>query len=558
MKESPLRSRRFAILLAMSFAVTPPSLGAPSLVEAGSRPNILLILCDDMGWSDLGCYGGEVETPNLDRLAAQGMRFTQFYNNAKCTTTRASLVTGLYPRRRGPLLRRDMVTLGEVLAGAGYRTALSGKWHLGQGPDTHPWRRGFQEFYGLLDGCCNYFDPSRPDPKYKGGRVRRFGRNDRKVTEFSGDFYTTDAFTDHAIETVRKFTAEKKPFFLHLCYTAPHYPLHARQEDIAKYRGRYRIGWEEMRRRRYRRQIDMGLIDPGRYKLSSVDSRSYSWDTADQDFEDLRMAVYAAMIDAMDRNIGRLLSALNELDIEKDTLVIFLSDNGGCAEEPGGRDPEKRRPGPVDDYVAVGPAWGWAQNAPFRRYKVWMHEGGINTPCIVRWPGRVPAGAITDEVAHIIDVMPTLCEVAGVDYPKRFKDREVLPCEGLSLLPVFQGDKRDGHARLFWEFSGNRAVREGRWKLVWDKLVRKWELYDLDANRTETEDLAPRHPERVRSLSERWFYWAGRTGVPIPDPAKKKKQKKKQKKREKKGQKKDRSGKKAGSGEKKKDHPSNE
>ena len=219
-----------------------------SLAWSAERPNIVLIMCDDMGWSDIGCYGGEVQTPNLDRLAAAGMRFTQFYNNAKCTTTRASLVTGLYPRPKGGLLKTNMVTIGEVLQSAGYRTVLCGKWHLGHSKTTHPYHRGFEEYYGLLDGCCNYFDPSRPDPPYKGGRVRYFGHNDERITQFPDDFYTTDAFTEHAIESIRPLAAAGQPFFLHLCYNAPHYPLQARPAEIAKYRGKFLMGWEAMRR----------------------------------------------------------------------------------------------------------------------------------------------------------------------------------------------------------------------------------------------------------------------------------------------------------------------
>ncbi|MDH3582683.1 MAG: arylsulfatase [Phycisphaerae bacterium] len=486
----------------------------------GSRPNVVLIMCDDMGWSDIGCYGGEIRTPHLDRLAAEGMRFTQFYNNAKCTTTRASLVTGLYPRRSGGLLNSSMVTLGEVLKSAGYQTSLSGKWHLGRGATTHPYHRGFDEYYGLLDGCCNFFNPARPDPSYKGGRVRYFAHNDRRITEFPKGFYTTDAFTDHAIETVRRFSRSDKPFFLHLTYTAPHYPLHAKPEDIARYRGTYRMGWDLLRRDRYERQVKMGLIDRETYPLSQRDSRSYAWKTAKRDFEDHRMAVYAAMIDSMDQNIGRLMAALAELQVDEQTLVMFLSDNGGCAEEPGGRDPAKRRPGPEDDYVAVGPAWGWASNAPFRRYKSWVHEGGVNTPFIARWPGKIRPGTINRDVAHIIDIMPLLTELAGTAYPRTYEGHEILPVEGLSMLPLLAGEQRPGHAELCWEWSGNRAIRSGDWKLVRDKSAREWELYDLSRDRTETRDLAAKHPQRVESMSAAWFDWAKRTGLKVR-PAKK-------------------------------------
>ena len=479
------------------------------------RPNIVLIMCDDMGWSDIGCYGGEVRTPNIDALAREGARFTQFYNNAKCTTTRASILTGLYPRRnkrRGGLMRTSVVTIGEALKASGYRTALSGKWHLGDGKTTHPWRRGFDEFYGLLDGACNFFNPTRPDPKYKGGRVRTFGRNGDPITTFPKDYYTTDAFTDHAIESVRKFTKEGKPFLLHVTYTAPHYPLHAKPKDIAKYVGKFRMGWEKMRKQRYARQVKMGLIDPKTWPLSEGDSRSYPWDSANQEFEDLRMAVYAAMIDSMDQNIGRLMKTLKDLNIEKNTIVMFLSDNGGCAEEPGGRDPSQRNPGPVDDYVAVGPSWGWAQNAPFRRYKSWVHEGGISTPFIVRWPGKVKAGSINRQVGHIIDLMPTFLEVAGGKYPKTYQGNEILPVEGRSLVPVLEGKTRPEPDYLAWEWSGNRAYREGRWKVVWDKLVESWELYDIPVDRTETRNLAGEYPERTAAMAAKWAAWAKRMG----------------------------------------------
>jgi arylsulfatase len=481
--------------------------------DSAPRPNIVLILCDDMGFSDIGCYGGEVQTPTLDRLASEGMRFTQFYNNAKCTTTRASIITGLYPRRQGGLLQRNMVTLGEVMRAAGYRTILSGKWHLGRGENTHPFRRGFDAYYGLLDGCCNFFNPMQADPPYKGGRVRHFGQDDRRITEFPPGYYTTDAFTDHAITHMNEAAAAGQPFFLHLCYTAPHYPLHAKAEDIAKYRGKFKLGWDVMRRLRYERQIALGLLDPETWKLSGRDSRSYDWAEADHDFEDHRMAVYAAMIDAMDRNIGRLMDALRQSGVADNTLLLFLSDNGGCSEEPGGRDPSQRTPGPGTDYVAVGPAWGWAQNAPFRRYKSWVHEGGITTPLIAWWPGHVPANSWCRQPAHIIDFMPTFLELAGGTYPKTFAGQEILPVEGKSLQALLRGNKRKPHSQLCWEWAGNRAIRAGDLKLVWDKGVKKWELYDLSQDRTETNDLADQQAARVRALSDAWFAWAEQTGL---------------------------------------------
>jgi len=490
---------------------------SPLLAHADGRPNIILIMVDDMGWSDIGCYGGEVQTPNLDQLAAEGMRFTQFYNNAKCTTTRASIVTGLWPRPEGDLLKTNMVTLGEVLGDAGYATALSGKWHLGNSETTHPFHRGFQEYYGLLDGCCNFFNPLQPDPEYKGGRIRKFGHNDQPVKLFPKNYYMTDAFTDHAIETIKKNVQSNpnRPFFQHITYTAPHYPLHAKPEDIAKYKGKFMMGWEKMREQRYERQLAMGLIDGERYQLTPTDSDAYDWESADQEFEDHRMAVYAAMVDSVDQNIGRLLQALKELQVDDNTLICFLSDNGGCAEEPGGRNPEERNAGPGDDYVAVGPSWGWAQNAPFRRHKSWLQEGGSNTPMIAWWPGKVEANSITEEPGHIIDFMATFVEMAETKYPKKRNGESILPLEGKSLLPIFAGKKRRGHRYMAWEWSGNRAYREGDMKVVWDKLVKEWELYNLSTDRTESFNLAQSQPETTQRLVKAWHDWAEETGTRV-------------------------------------------
>jgi|TARA_B110000467_G_scaffold161953_1_gene184083 arylsulfatase A-like enzyme len=490
-----------------------------SISSHAARPNIILIMVDDMGWSDIGCYGGEIQTPNLDRLAGEGMRFTQFYNNAKCTTTRASIVTGLWPRRTGELLKTNMVTLGEVMQDAGYATALSGKWHLGHGETTHPYNRGFQEFYGLLDGCCNFFNPVQPDPDYKGGKTRVFGHNDQGVTSFPSDYYSTDAFTDHAIETITKVVKEDpdRPFFHHITYTAPHYPLHAKPEDIAKYKGKFMMGWDKMREQRYARQVEIGLIDAKRYPLSQGDSRSYAWETADQEFEDNRMAVYAAMVDSVDQNIGRLLQTLKELKVDDNTLICFLSDNGGCAEEPGGRDPNERNAGPGDDYVAVGPAWGWAQNTPFKRYKQWLHEGGSNTPMIAWWPNQIEANTINEQPGHIIDFMATFIDMAGAKYPETYNGKDILPLEGKSMLPVFKGKQRQGHDFYAWEWTGNRAYRVGDMKAVWDKLVKQWELYDLSVDRTENVNLASAHPETTQRLAKAWTKWAEETGLTVKE-----------------------------------------
>ncbi len=494
-------------------------LGLMTIGKAAS-PNIVLIMADDMGFSDVGCYGGEINTPHIDRLAAEGLMFRQFYNNAKCTTTRASLLTGLYPRREGQLIKPNMVTIAEVLKQAGYKTALSGKWHLGNTQPRRPSDRGFDEYYGLLDGCCNYFDPAIPDPPFKGGKTRFFAKNDERITEFPEDFYTTDAFTDYAIDFVDRMAKAEQPapFFLHLCYTAPHYPLHAKPGDIKKYQGKYLEGWEQLRKERHQRQIELGLIDAD-WPLPKPNREVGPWEEAEsKDWQDLRMAVYAAMIDSMDQNIGRLLAKLDEKGLAENTVVMFLADNGGCPETPGGNDP-KTLPGPKEFYSHVGPGWAYAQNTPFRRYKATVHEGGISTPFIVRWPGKIKPDTMTDQVGHIIDVLPTCAELAGATYPVEYNGEAILPVEGLSLLPVFEAKTREPHKTLYWEWGGNRAIRERQWKLVWDKGVKKWELYNVETDRTETNDLAEHNPHRVKAMSESWQAWAEKTGVKNQKPA---------------------------------------
>ncbi|MCP5557374.1 MAG: arylsulfatase [Verrucomicrobiaceae bacterium] len=481
------------------------------------------MMADDMGFSCISPYGGEIHTPNLQKLADEGLRFTQFYNNAKCTTTRASLLSGMYPRGSGSAIPQNIATVGEQMRAAGYRTALCGKWHLGSKAPQRPFDRGFDEFYGLMDGCCNFFNPAQPDPPAKGNKVRVFGQNDELITEFPPGYYTTDAFTDHAIQTIKRFNAEEKPFFLHLAFTCPHYPLHAPAEDIAKYRGKYKAGWEAMREARYERQKAMNLWDT-MPALSETDSKAYKWEGSNQDWEDLRMATYAAMVDRMDQNIGRLLKALDDLGIADNTIVMFLSDNGGCTEEPGGRD-DTQEPGIVGTYTAVGPSWGWAQNTPFRRYKSWVNEGGISTPLIVRWPAQVKANTKTNQVGHIIDIVPTCLEAASAKPVSESHGEKTTPLEGSSLLSVFRGETRTPPAELCWEWSGNCAVRQGKWKLVWDTAAKpvKWELYDLEADRTEMHDLAAEKPELVKELTDAYTKWAKATGRKLPGATKGKK-----------------------------------
>lgn len=490
---------------------------ASAATSRPARPNIVLILADDLGFSDLGCYGSEIATPNLDRLAAQGVRFTQFYNAARCCPTRAALMTGRYPHQAGVgHMGRDMglpayrgflnetsITIAEALRAAGYHCLMSGKWHLGEARPHFPIDRGFEHYYGLLGGASSYFclwpgrrmaidgDLYRPDPN---------------------GFFMTDAITDRAIGYLDDYGRRGDPFFLYVAYTAPHAPLHAPPEDIARYRGKYRIGWDELRRQRYRRMVDLGIID-ARWALSPRDPRATAWENvADPDREDLKMAVYAAQIDRMDRGIGRILEKLRALGVEENTLVLFLSDNGGDAEEIDESRPGAL-PGEPESNVGYGRGWSNVSNTPFRQHKRYVHEGGISTPLIARWPAGIGRhGALESAVGHVIDILPTCLDVAGVPYPTQYEGRSIEPAAGRSLLPLLQGRARPEPECLYWEHEGNRAIRCGQWKLVAISGGR-WELYDMQADRTELHDLAGQQPDRVQELVGRYEEFARRWGI---------------------------------------------
>jgi len=513
--------------------------GAIGGATEAARPNILLIIADDLGFSDLGSYGGEIRTPHLDQLAGEGMRFTQFYNNAVCVTTRTSVYTGASPRQGrgfGGMLRPNMLTLGEALQAAGYETSLIGKWHLGSEAPNRPIDRGFGDYYGVLSGACNFFDPSIPDPDFygSGGAHRPFAHNDELITEFPADFYTTDAFSDHAVERISHAGETGKSFFINLCFTAPHFPLQAPPEDIARYRGRYREGYRKLREERYARQVKLGIVDPAVTKLSTADPKTgpFRYDYEIPEWDDLddatrqreaeRMEVYAAMVDRMDQGIGRVLAALAESGQAENTLVIFISDNGSCASLPGAGTMAEYEAfnrdipiGEKDGYEFVGPAWGWAQNTPFRKYKGWNYEGGFCTPMIVRWPGQTPAGMISDQLGHVVDFMPTFLELGGISYEAVAKGREVVPMEGHSLLGALKGGVVGPREEMIcWALMGSRAVRDGSWKLVWGASDRTWELYDLSTDRSETTNLASEHPQRVAAMSAVWNQWSVQMEVP--------------------------------------------
>ena len=503
--------------------------GAAASGPAKKRPNVLVIMADDMGFSDLGCYGSEIRTPNLDGLAKDGIRFTQFYSAARCCPSRAALLTGLYPHQAGMggmvgsmakpkpagpyqgYLNNKCVTIAEVLKKAGYRTYMSGKWHVGEASEHWPRRRGFDRYFGLISGASSYWELLEKP----GGRNRVMAADDEPFKPAPGDFYMTDAFADFAVECLEDHGQSEDPFFLYLAFTAPHWPLHAWPEDIAKYQGKYAAGWDELRKQRYERLKELGIIDP-KWPLSPRDDEVPPWNDVDgKEDWDLRMAVYAAMIDRMDQGIGRVLDALEKIGAKDDTLVVFLSDNGGCHEGV-----EKRKlnqpgtsPGERGSYTAYKRPWANASNSPFRLFKHWVHEGGIATPFIARWPDVIrQRGALTGQVGHIIDIMATCLDVAGVEYPPTFGGNTITPLEGKSLLPVFQGKEREPHEVLYWEHMGNRAIRQGKWKLVARK-KRDWELYDLEADRTELEGLALKYPEKAEELSGLYDAWAARTGV---------------------------------------------
>ncbi len=501
------------------------------------RPNILIIMADDLGFSDLGCYGGEIETPNLDSLAQRGLRFTHFYTNAKCSPSRASLLTGLYPTQvtekgdGGTLHARNNITIAEMLQLAGYRTLAAGKWHNGESPERRPVARGFERYWGLLSGCSNYFNPGdRRDGEPEPGRksdgdsdVRPWCDHDTVLHPFTPsdpDFYTTDAIADHAIGFLDECGEDEDPFLLYLPHCAPHFPLQAWPEDIQKYRDRYAAGWTEIRQQRYTRLLDLGLIDP-RWGLPAADERS------DASYANLgehaveAMAVYAAMVDRLDQSIGRVLDKIRDMGKEENTLVLFLSDNGGCAEEI--HNTPHLPPGTVDSYQTIGAAWANASNTPFRLFKDFDHEGGIATPLIASWPARMKGSRIIHDIGHLIDFLPTFAELAGIEIPSRHEGRNLLPPEGRSLVPLLKDETTAAEDReLYWIIGGARAMRKGKWKIVTEGPERvqagipvpggheSWELYDMESDRCELYDLANRHPEQVESMSKSWDAWHAR------------------------------------------------
>ncbi len=498
----------------------------PVVAAAAERPNIILIMSDDLGYSDIGCYGGEIQTPNLDQLAQGGIRFTQFYNTARCCPTRAALLTGLCQHQAGVghmagndgvpsyqgFLNNRCLTLAEALRTVGYTTLMTGKWHVGSAAEHWPLQRGFDRFWGTPSGGGVYFKDTlqlRNDVYFVSGSER---------IEPPDDLYVTETFTTRAIEFIDEaVTQSTKPFFLYLAHIAPHWPLQAKPADIAKYNGQYSIGWDAVRARRFGRQQELGLL-AATAELSPRDSQATAWSqmpaVAKQELA-RRMEIYAAQVDCIDQNVGRLVARLKELDQLDNTLILFLSDNGCSAEGGPGGFSRGRAGVPIGEglsYASAGLEWANACDTPFRKFKMSTYEGGIATPLIAHWPAGIEArGELRHQPGHVIDLMPTLLDVAGARYPEKFQGRDLIPLAGQSLKPAFN-DGQISQRALFWEHQGNKAVRQGKWKAVTQGRD-AWELYDLEADRTETRNLATDHPQKCRELATLWQNWATRCGV---------------------------------------------
>jgi arylsulfatase A-like enzyme len=506
-------------------------LAAAPCANAADRPNIIVLMVDDMGFSDFGCYGSEIQTPHIDSLASGGLRFTQFYNTGRCCPTRASLMSGLYPHQagmgwmtqdlghdgyRGELNNR-CVTIPEVLKPAGYRTYMAGKWHLvhdrnkpANGNKTNwPRQRGFDRFFGTIAGAGSFYTPAT------------LTRENTQTKDFPKGFFYTDAINDTTAQYIRQHTKQfpDRPFFCYVAHTAPHWPLHAPADQIAKYRNKYKNGWDKLRQQRHSRMVEMGIIDKS-WKMTSRDQNVPPWEKLDAkqaDRMDLKMSIYAAQIDIVDQGIGRIVQTLKDTKQYENTLFLILADNGGCAEGGNfGFDRTKAKElGGNASFSSYGRGWANASNTPFREYKHWVHEGGIAAPLIAHWPAGVPAarhGKLEHQPTHLIDIMATCVDLSGATYPNRFNDNPIKPAEGRSLRPAFGGKaiKRDA---IYWEHEGNRAIRVGQWKLVAKGKTGPWQLYDMATDRTETKNISKKMPGKVKELAATWQAWAKRADV---------------------------------------------
>ena len=558
---------KFILPLLMTLLLA--SCASTTSTAENKRPNIIVILSDDMGFSDIGCYGGEINTPTLDTLASNGLRFTQFYNTGRCCPTRGSLLTGVYQHQAGigwmmndqkvrgyqGNLSKEVVTFAEVLQGAGYGTYMSGKWHVtpykptGYTKDNWPLQRGFDKFYGTIHGAGSFFDPNgltrdneyispQNDPEYK-----------------PETYYYTDAISDHAVRFIKEHDKEK-PFFMYVAYTAAHWPMHALERDIKKYKGKYGKGFEHYRKQRIAKMKKLGIL-PDEWEITPKDG--ISWDKVqNKPWEERNMEVYAAMVDSMDQGIGRICEQLKKDGEFDNTLILYMQDNGGCAEGLGRKSrkpinatiskedfqtkmiPDVTRdnkpvlmghdvmPGGPDSYIAYGLEWANVSNTPFRLYKHYVHEGGIATPLVAHWPKGIKAkNEWRNTPTHLIDIMATCVDLAKTKYPAEYKGNKIIPIEGRSLTTVFDNDSMEKR-QIFFEHERNRALRDGKWKLVAKGLNGKWELYDMEKDRTEMNDLSQSNPAKTKELADAWETMAIKVfAKPYPAPRKKKAKKKK-------------------------------
>jgi arylsulfatase len=516
-----------------------------------SRPDIIIIMADDMGYSDIGCYGGDVNTPNLDKLAKNGLRMTNFYNNARCCPTRASLLTGQYAHKvglaaNGNALTRNGATIPELLKDNGYQTGMVGKWHLSddiQQPtkeeqlkwlnhqgfadapfasvESYPINRGFQKHYGIVWGVIDYFDPfSLVD-------------GEKNVKEVPKDYYITDAINEKSVEYINEFISKKQPYFLYVAYTAPHWPVHARPEDIAKYKGKYDLGWDEVRKQRYNRMVKMGLIDPKSCSLIDVMGRFGTWDKMSKEEKEKqarKMETHAAMIDRLDQGVGQIIEALKKAKTLDNTLIIFLADNGASPEIvnlPGYDRPSQTRNGqPMHydaevkteeigseiSYTMIGPNWANAANTPYKYWKMESYEGGIHTPMIVHWPAglKTRKGSLNNAMGHVTDILPTLLDLTNTKYPDQYHNNKLTSLDGFTLLPVFKGKTTKGRDSIFFQHANGMAYINGNWKIV-SKTgnTPSWELYDLSRDKNETKNLSAQYPDLFNQMIASWNRWYG-------------------------------------------------
>src|SRR3954471_24346187 len=504
-----------------------PVLAAPATKE---RPNVVLILIDDMGFSDLQCYGGEVPTPNINKLAAEGVRFTQFYNTARCSPSRAALLTGLYPHEAGlgfldsmivpgskgtqGRLRDDCVTMAEVLDDAGYFTMMTGKWHLGQTHGTPPHERGFMRSLSAPYGEL-YF----PNQKQRrgDGLVLNGKRHELDDPIFGKNWYGPDLLTEWGLKFIDEAIAEKKPFFYYMPHSSVHFPLQVPKPDFDRYHGKYMDGWDKLREARHKRQIEMGLVE-AKWTLTPLPPDVPPWDTLNhkekEHFDNL-MSVYAAMIDHLDHSIGRLVAGLKARGVLDNTIIFVMSDNGGNAESGPKGVLIGKQPGGPQSTVFIGQCWATLANTPFWRYKHFTHEGGISSPLIVHWPAGIAAqrnGKLETQPGHLVDIMPTVVELTGAKYPTEFKGHAIQPEEGVSLVPALAGKPIDRKAPIYFAHEGNRALRDGKWKLVM-KYKGPWELYDMEADRTERHNIIKDKPKLSDKMIAEWDAWAKRADV---------------------------------------------